>query len=190
LLLRAETALEETKYKEASFYLQTVVEEEEGDAVAFASRRLARALLLRGDLDGAREALLIVQGDTSEELAAIEKYAARGNRIPWVGGVLGIIPGLGYLYSGEYSNAARSLLLNSIFIYAMTHTASEEQWGAFAALTFFELTWYTGSIYGGIDAAHRYNRDRLDRCLSAVDGKTSFSPVEAQIPIVSLSYEF
>ena len=35
----------------------------------------------------------------------------------WLGGILGIIPGLGYAYSGEYSNAARSLILNSLFIF-------------------------------------------------------------------------
>ena len=33
---------------------------------------------------------------------------------PWLGGVLGLVPGLGYVYSGEYANAARSLILNGL----------------------------------------------------------------------------
>ena len=190
LLVRAESALAERQYREAGFYLETVLEEETGDVAAFAARRLARARVLQDDLDGAREALRAVPGDTSTPLAAIDEYADGSDRIPWVGGVLGIIPGLGYLYSGEYSNAARSFLLNGIFITAMTYSAREDQWGAFAGLAFFELTWYTGSIYGGIDAAHRYNRERVERCLYVVDGTVSFTPVEARLPIVSLSFDF
>ena len=100
------------------------------------------------------------------------------------------MPGLGYAYSGEYSNALRSLILNSIFIYGMTDTADKEQWGAFAAITFFELTWYTGSIYGGIDAAHRHNRTRLTGCLDAVDGNAGVRVDLSRIPVVSLSFDF
>jgi len=190
LLLRARSAIAERQYREATFYLETVLEEETGEVAAFAARRLARARVLQDDLDGAREALRRVPGDSSRQIAAIDEYADGSDRVPWVGGVLGIIPGLGYLYSGEYSNAARSFLLNGIFITAMTYSAMEEQWGAFAGLAFFELTWYTGSIYGGIDAAHRYNRERVDRCLYVVDGTVSFSPMEKRLPIVSLTYEF
>ena len=71
------------------------------------------------------------------------------------GGVLGLVPGLGYAYSGEYANAVRSLILNSLFIWGMVETADDDQWGLFALVTFGEFTWYSGSIYGGIDAAHR-----------------------------------
>jgi hypothetical protein len=99
------------------------------------------------------------------------------------------VPGLGYAYSGEYSNALRSLILNGIFIYAMSDTAANEQWGAFTALSFFELTWYTGSIYGGIDAAHRYNKDRFERCRSVITGGSSFSMDLERIPLVKLTID-
>ena len=71
---------------------------------------------------------------------------------PWVGGVLGLVPGLGYVYSGEFANGARSLILNGLFIWGMVETAEREQWAAFSVLTFFEFTWYSGSIYGGAEA--------------------------------------
>jgi len=43
-------------------------------------------------------------------------------------------------------------------------------------ITFFEFTWYSGSVYGGIDAAQRYNRRRLDSAVNSVNGDAGFEP--------------
>jgi len=107
-----------------------------------------------------------------------------------LGGVLGLIPGLGYMYAGEYANGLRSLILNGLFMGAMVYSGVEDQWGAFAVISFFELTWYSGSIYGGIDAAQRYNRARQERCLEAVQGPAAFVPDFKQLPVVSLQFRF
>ena len=108
--------------------------------------------------------------DDPERLAALDAYLARKDKSPTVGGLLGIVPGLGYAYSGEWGNMVRSMLLNGLFGWAMVECAEHDEWGLFAMTTFFELTWYTGSIYGGIDAAHRHNRDRLDATERALRG--------------------
>ncbi len=52
----------------------------------------------------------------------------------------------------------------------MYECADHDEWGLFAVTTFFELTWYTGSIYGGVDAAHRYNKERLEDAAREVRG--------------------
>ena len=101
-----------------------------------------------------------------------------------------MIPGLGYAYSGEYANALRSVILNGIFIYAMVDTADREQWGAFTALTFFELTWYTGSIYGGIDSAHRYNREQQDAVTDAVRDEFQYELDLKALPTVNIEFTF
>ena len=101
---------------------------------------------------------------------------------------MGIIPGLGYVYSGEYGNAVRSLILNALFIYGMVDTAQEDQWGGFGIITFFELTWYTGSIYGGFDAAHRYNQERLLSVAEEIDGDLNLRPDFAKFPVIRLRY--
>ena len=101
-----------------------------------------------------------------------------------------MIPGLGYAYAGEYANAIRSLILNGLFIYGMTDTAEDEHWGAFSIITFFELTWYSGSIYGGIDASHRYNQKRLQASLQMIDDHSRFKPDLNQMPAVVLKYQF
>ena len=122
--------------------------------------------------------------------AAVERYRAGRDKRPRLGGWLGLIPGLGYAYSGEYANAFRSLLLNSLFIYGMADSAQRENWGAFSAIAFFELTWYTGSIYGGIDAAHRFNRRRLEDAERAILGASRFEPITPHLPLLHFRFEF
>ncbi len=100
--------------------------------------------------------------DSSLARSVVDSYVAGHDKSPRIGGLLGIIPGMGYAYAGEYGNMFRSMFLNGIFIWAMVETASDDQWALFTAASFFELTWFTGSIYGGVDATHRANRFRLD----------------------------
>lgn len=189
LLLRAEISLATGRPDKADFYLAGLTRKKtDSPSYRLASRRLAKARLLDGNIQGAKDAL--AAAGLEPELGAAQSYAKGAGRIPMLGGVLGLVPGLGYAYSGEYANALRSLILNGLFIYAMVDTANDEEWGAFAAISFFELTWYTGSIYGGIDAAHRYNRNRLDTCLQKIDGQSRFEPDLKRIPIISLRFTF
>lgn len=136
-------------------------------ADAVRARRLAAAdWLLAGDPREARRAA----ADAPDALAAIDRWEAGHDKSPRLGGLLGLVPGLGYAYCGEWGNALRSLFLNGLFGWAMWECADHEEWGLFAVTTFFELTWYTGSVYGGIDAVHRYNRARLGDAADAVRG--------------------
>ena len=104
--------------------------------------------------------------------------------------MLGLVPGFGYIYSGEYANAARSIILNGLFIWGMVETAADDQWAVFSVLTFAELTWYSGSIYGGIDSAHRHNQRRLDAAVSDVRGEKQLRPDLAQVPLFTLKFDF
>ena len=57
-------------------------------------------------------------------------------------------------------------------------------------LTFAEFTWYSGSIYGGIDAAHRHNQRRLDDAVAEIRGERRLQPDFSAVPIVALKFEF
>jgi len=72
----------------------------------------------------------------------------------------------------------------------MVETATDDQWGVFAVLTFAEFTWYSGSIYGGIDAAHRFNQRRLDGAVTHVRGETRLLPDPMQIPVIWLTFDY
>jgi hypothetical protein len=157
----------------------------------FAQRRSAALQLGQGNLQAARLLLAGSPGDETHSLQALDAYAAKENKSPLIGGLLGLVPGAGYWYSGEIANGFRSLILNSLFIYGMAHTAEEEQWGAFSVITFFELTWYSGSIYGGIDAAQRHNQQRLNDALHEIEGSLHYEPQpEITIPVFKLNIHF
>ena len=189
MALRAEASAAMKNSAEASFYYESAAQGG-AEAARWSARKLAGLKLREGDLSGAKELLARAEEQDQKVLGAIEKYADGKDKSPRVGGILGMIPGLGYAYSGEWANAARSLILNGLFIYGMADTADNEQWGAFSIITFFELTWYSGSIYGGVDSAHRYNERRLDECLDSVSGSAEISADLDALPLISLRFQF
>lgn len=191
LLLRGEIASAEKKSDEACFYWQSVLENApSADMQIYARRRIAGEYIKQGQISPARAVLQLAPHDAASALAALERYERGRDKSPLLGGLLGMIPGLGYVYSGEYANGLRCLILNSLFIAAMVYSGTEDQWGAFAVISFFEITWYSGSIYGGLDAAHRHNRGRQTQCLEAVQGNARFVPDFKQLPVVTLQFRF
>lgn len=191
--LRARQCAGEQNWTSAAFHFESLVRQAEGnDALRIAAARGAASAHLRDkNYDSALSALsAFPAGDAAESRAVLQAYAARADKKPWLGGVLGLIPGLGYVYSGEYANGLRSLLLNSLFLWAMVETAEDDEWALFAVSAFFEVTWYSGSIYGGIDAAHRCNQRRLDDAIQAIQSPASITPDWVQIPVISLQCRF
>lgn len=183
--LRAEQALAERDWPAADYFFDSLERHaEEAEWQVFARRGRAAARLRRGDLAGARAGL------AGAPLEAVECYAAGRDRRPWVGGLLGLVPGLGHCYSGELGNGLRSLLLNGLFIWGLAETAEDDQWAVFSVLAFVEFTWYSGSIYGGIDAAQRYNRRRLEEAVAAVRGESRPRPAYDVVPVLTLRFEF
>jgi len=191
--LRAELSLRLRDTAAARYYYRSLADaipasSDPAEAAAWrecASRGAAAAALAAGDLDAARAE---AEG-WPDALAAVESYAAVPRKSPVLGGILGIVPGAGYLYSGEYGNALRSLLLNSLFVWAMVETACEDQWALFGVSAFLETTWFTGSIYGGIDAAHRRNREALALATAELKpfSAATVAPDAAAFPVLHLS---
>jgi hypothetical protein len=188
ILLRGNNALSTKRWKEAEFYFQGLTQGTTQPVTCLASRSLAVTRLHQRNIEGARESLTHSTADEQSSLAAIDQYARRSDKSPRIGGLLGLVPGLGYAYSGEYQNALRSLILNSIFIFGMVSTAADDQWGSFAVISFFEVTWYSGSIYGGIDAAHRYNQERLNQCTSEITRDKRATPDYSKLPLLRLQF--
>lgn len=173
------------------FYELLAGDQNPSELRTLAHRRSAALQLKKANYPSARQQLQDSPADETRSLQALETYLAGKDKNPKLGGLLGLIPGLGYAYSGEYANGLRCLILNSLFIYGMANTAEKDQWGAFSVITFFELTWYSGSIYGGIDAAHRHNRDRLQTALDQIEGSIHYRPdPDITLPLFKLRIEF
>lgn len=189
--LRADIAGRNRDPAEAAFHWRSALKSAPGlDERTWTARRLAGALVRDGDPLAAGEALRESGRNEDAAMSALVRYRTGRDRRPLVGGLLGLVPGLGYAYSGEYASAGRSLILNGLFIWAMTYSAREEQWGAFAVAGFFEATWYSGSIYGGVDAAHRFNERRREDCAAIVERDASWAPVYPTLPVMSLRLAF
>ena len=174
---------------ESEFFFSTLHQSsDKPDLKRFASSRLALLAVINGDTETAKRHLVAAESETAAH--ELQLFSSGNMKSARVGGILGMIPGLGYAYSGEYANALRSAILNGIFIYAMVETGERDQWGAFTALSFFELTWYTGSIYGGVDSAHRFNQRRLDTVTSAIEEEYDYGMNLKSLPIINFEFNF
>jgi tetratricopeptide (TPR) repeat protein len=188
-LLYSQINTELKDFESAKFYLEPLTFED-GDIAKYSILTMAALNIKQENISAAEVVLKSAEFDTSEELITLQNYQNGNDKKPWLGGALGIIPGLGYAYSGEYANGLRSLILNGIFIFGMVETADNDQWGLFGIVTFFELTWYSGSIYGGIDSTHRYNQARMQDCVNDVLGETNFKLEPDDIPTVKINFQF
>ncbi len=186
-LLRGEIALARERPAEAAFHFESAARGAAADARDFAQRKHVTSQLRAREFSAAQRSANEAGGDVE---SATRDYLAGRDKSPALGGWLGLIPGLGYAYAGEYANATRSLILNGLFIWGMVETAERDQWGGFAAITFFEFTWYSGSIYGGIDASHRYNQRRLKKTEAALTAGYALQPDYSALPALQLRYRW
>ncbi len=189
-LLRGENSRRKN-LREADFYFDSLTATNRPEAVRrAAAQKLAAVRLEQKDYDGARKALALAPEPQPAGLTAVAAYEKGRDKKPMVGGLLGLIPGLGYAYSGEYANATRSLMLNALCIWGIVELAEDETWGGVAVVGFAEFTFYTGSIYGGADSASRYNRNRLRDSTRVIEERSGFRPDLSVLPVLSLQFEF
>jgi len=187
-LLRLDCVMTDRNTSEALFYADSLSMSCTNKLKYIAQSRKTKLALIDNDIKTATNS--IPETATQDVKNALRIYAEGHNKNPKLGGIMGMVPGLGYAYAGEYANALRSLIMNGLFIYAMVETADDDNWGIFSVITFFEITWYTGSIYGGIDSSHRYNRKRLQACVQVIDDQSQYKPNLHKIPAISLKYSF
>ena len=192
LLLKAELATDQGQTDEAIFYAESVMNNEgaEPEAKAVAARAAAVNQLRSGSKTNAVKSINRYPEYNTHSQAALKKYMADSDKSIVFGGLLSLVPGLGYLYAGEYVNALKSFLLNGVFIFGMINTADNEEWGAFAVITAFETAWYANNVTGSIEACRRYNETRLETCLNSMEKETGFRPDYRALPAVSLQYKF
>ena len=97
------------------------------------------------------------------ELVNYSKKEYGNLKSPLAGGLLGLIPGMGYIYSEEMGTG-----ITAFFVVAISATASyfafttnNKAIGIFVGAigTFF----YTGNVVGGYLAARRYNRRKMQK---------------------------
>lgn len=93
----------------------------------------------------------------------LSKMSLKGEELsyknPTTAGILsGILPGLGHAYCNRYKDGTVALLLNGLTIWASLEAFDKDMDVLGGALMFLELGWYSGTMYGAVNSAHKYNR--------------------------------
>lgn len=81
---------------------------------------------------------------------------------PFIAGVLGIIPGLGYLYDGYPITALSAFLVNGLLIGSSWWFSAEQNYFMFYLMSSVSVSWYVGNIVGSITAAEKANQVLLE----------------------------
>ncbi len=94
------------------------------------------------------------------ETLAVElnKSASISLKNPSAAGIFAVFPGAGFLYCERYQDALTAFLLNAGLMYAAYEAFDKENYALGGLITFAEMGFYAGSIYGSVTSAHKYNR--------------------------------
>ena len=110
LLLRGENAMKGGRWDESAFYFESAVEGAASDPQrAYAARKLAASRVRLKDVEGAEAALDRSSLRETDGRDALQAYREGRDKRPGLGGALGMLPGFGYFYAGEWATGFRSL---------------------------------------------------------------------------------
>jgi hypothetical protein len=152
-----------------------------------------------GDWERAGEAFKRIgsQGRERFRVAELIRQLDKADQIdrlnPGLAGTLAIVPGGGYLYCRRYQDALISFLVNGALIYAAYEAFDKDMPALGSLITFVEIGFYSGNIYGSISSAHKYNRNRqrdfIDRLKQNVRVNLSVRPQNKGLEL-ALRYRF
>lgn len=98
---------------------------------------------------------------------------------PSLAGGLAVFPGLGHVYCGRYHDALISFLINGGLIWAAWEAFDSDLEVLGSMISFAEVGFYGGNIYGAVSAAHKYNRRRSRAFLDNLkDIRIGVAPVD------------
>lgn len=93
------------------------------------------------------------------------KEVMKGGRLPrkntGLATALSLVPGLGYIYTGNKGTGMASLVVNGLFAWGTYSAFRKKENGVGVVIGLFSLGWYTGNIYGGSISASRFNERTL-----------------------------
>lgn len=87
----------------------------------------------------------------------IGEYSDYPTRDPVLAGVLGIVPGLGYVYSGHPYTGLASMALNGLLAWATIDAFEDGDTAEGITFSIFASGFYLGNIFGSYKSAERFN---------------------------------
>ena len=92
-----------------------------------------------------------------EELGAMDQMETKD---PTLAGLAALIPGAGFAYTGRYRDGLIAFLWNTALGLSAFQAFDNHQEYLGGILTFVELGFYAGNIYGSMASAHKYNQKK------------------------------
>ncbi len=147
------------------------------DIRAYASYLLAWTCLSRGDSGSAQRlfATLSARAGKAPALSGIDMKALADaaseaesvrRRSPVAAGVLSAcLPGAGHLYCKRYRDGCVAFVLNAAFVGASVESYDKRIYAAGGIASSVALIFYSGTIYGAVNAAHKFNRSEREEFL-------------------------
>jgi putative component of membrane protein insertase Oxa1/YidC/SpoIIIJ protein YidD len=93
----------------------------------------------------------------NKNLELTEKAIRFKNKSASLAGILSIIPGAGYAYTGNKQTAISALIVNGLLAYATYTNLKNKNYGMGILTSVFNLSFYIGNIYGATKSANRFN---------------------------------
>ena len=91
-------------------------------------------------------------------LEIISKIHNQKYKSPTLAGLLGIIPGAGYLYSSHRQTALSSLIINALFAYGAYTSFKTNNMGIGILASVIGVAFYLGNVQGSVKSVRRYNQ--------------------------------
>ena len=110
----------------------------------------------------------LLKFQTESLLATLDTADDIPQKSPALSGILSIVPGGGYLYCHRPKDALMAFLLNGGLIWAAAEAFDNNSPALGSVITFVEIGFYGGNIYGGISSAHKYNARKIDAFIDAL----------------------
>ena len=107
--------------------------------------------------------------------AGLERAGAIEQKNPAVAGWLSVIPGAGFLYCERYQDALTAFLLNAGLMIAAYESFKDDNYALGSVISFVELGFYAGNIYGAVGSAHKYNKAKTSEFIENLKANTKVS---------------
>ncbi len=90
---------------------------------------------------------------------------------PALAGILAVVPGGGHLYCERYQDALTAFIVNGLLAWAAWEAFDNESPALGSLISVVGLGFYTGSIFGSVSGAHKFNRRQRRQFIETLKNK-------------------
>lgn len=106
--------------------------------------------------------------------AILQKTKHLKHKSAALAGLVSVVPGLGYAYSGHGQTAITAFLVNGLLAYATYSNIKNKNYGMGILTGIFNLTFYIGNIQGAAKSAKRFNEQQKRNVIKKLEFNTIF----------------